>query len=247
MKQPLKVLSTSLGVMLVGHMLLTPAAGAAEAADAGPQLVEWSNEDVKVYFDPIVDWSLPDIQAAAAATPEPTQTPQPGSGTASSASGSTVVVNNHYGGYGGSFGWDDLLLYHLIANAVTPYSSTRWVADHRTYYYKTNQSYVPKTYNNTTFANRSTTKTPTTSSGTGAFTTKKSKSASAAKTTTGSAANTSKTTSAGSGSSSGSSKTSSSSSSMSGSKASSSSSKSSSAKSGSIGGKSSGFSSSSGS
>jgi hypothetical protein len=219
--KPLKVLSTSLGLMLAGHLLLTPALSVEAAAPsptptntaaASPKLVEWSNEEVKAYYNPSVDWSIPiPKQEVAGKQTAPTPTASPGTTGGSS----PTVVNNHYGGYGGGFGWDDLLLYHMIFNRGSSYSSSGWVNNRPAYDYRTNQPYKPQTYTNRTFANQPSAEMtkPRTNSRTGSFSTNRS---------------------------------SSNPSSVSGSSSSSSSSKSTSSSSGSIGGKSSGFSSSSG-
>lgn len=217
MKRPLKVLSTSLSLILLGQMLLgTAQAAETPSANAGSsKLVEWSNEDVKAYYDPQVDWSLPIPPDKGLVAPSPTATP-------STTGGSTapIIVNQVSGG---GFGWDDLLLYHLIFNTVSPYSSSSWGNNHRSYYYRSNTPYVNKTYQPSSFTNRSTTKTPTTSSGSGTFTSNSNKSSTTKSGTTGSSVSGSNTS--GSTSSSGS--------------------KSTSTSTGSIGGKSSGFSSSS--
>ncbi|KRF03545.1 hypothetical protein ASG89_01900 [Paenibacillus sp. Soil766] len=212
MKRPLKVLSASLTFILAGQLLLgTVQAAETPSSNAGSsKLVEWSNEDVKAYYDPQVDWSLPIPSDKGLAAPTPTPTP-------STTGGSTapIIVNQVSGG---GFGWDDLLLYHLIFNTVSPYSSSSWGNNHRSYYYRSNTPYVNKSYQPSSFTNRSTTKTPTTSSGSGTFTSNSNKSSTTTKSST-------------------------SGSSVSGS--STSGSKSTSTSSGSIGGKSSGFSSSS--
>lgn len=169
MKRPLKVLSTSLGLILMGQMFLLSAHGAeSPSPGAGAsKLVEWSSEDVKAYYDAAVDWSLPVPAEKNATSPSPTPTPASG-GTA------PIIVNQVSGGNG--FGWDDLLLYHLIFNRVSPYSSNTWGSNHRSYYYRSNTPYVTKTYQPSTFSNKSTTKTPTTSTGSGTFTSNKSSS-----------------------------------------------------------------------
>lgn len=219
MKRPLKVLSTSLSLILLGQMLLgTAQAAETPAANAGAsKLVEWSNEDVKAYYDPQVDWSLPVPPDKGLAAPSPSPSPTP----STSGGSTTPIIVNHVSGSG--FGWDDLLLYHLIFNTVSPYSSSSWGNNHRSYYYRSNTPYVNKTYQPSSFTNRSTTKTPTTSSGSGTFTSNSNKSSTTKSGTTGSSVSGSNT---------------------SGTK-SSTSSKSTSTSSGSIGGKSSGFSSSS--
>jgi hypothetical protein len=194
-KRPLKVLSTSLSLILLGHMLLGTAQ-AAETPSPNPgstKLVEWSNEDVKAYYDPQVDWRLPIPPDKGLAAPSPTPTP-------STTGGSTapIIVNQVSGG---GFGWDELLLYHLIFNTVSPYSSSSWGNNHRSYYYRSNTPYVNKTYQPSSFTNRSTTKTPTTSSGSGTFTSNSNKSSTSTKSgTTGSSVSGSKSTSTSSGS-----------------------------------------------
>jgi hypothetical protein len=199
-KRPLKVLSTSLSLILLGHMLL----GAAQAAEtpspntSSSKLVEWSNEDVKAYYDPQVDWRLPIPPDKGLAAPSPTPTPVT---TGSSASSSSTVIVNQVSGSGSGFGWDDLLLYHLIFNTVSPYSSSSWGNNHRSYYYRSNTPYVNKTYQPSSFTNRSTTKAPTTSSGSGTFTSNSNKSSTTTKSgTTGSSVSGSKSTSTSSGS-----------------------------------------------
>ncbi|TXK75855.1 hypothetical protein [Paenibacillus sp. N3.4] len=272
MKRPLKVLSTSLGFLLVGQMLISqafaveaPSSGTAQAGAS--KLVEWSSDEVKAYYDPAVDWSLPIPPNNQLSNPTPT--PQADSGTTGSGASTSPIIINQVS-HGGGFGWDDLLLYHLIFNRVSPYSSSNWGNNHRSYNYRSNTPYVTKTYEANSFSNRSATKTPTTSSKTGTFTTNKSSSSkttgSSSGTSTGSSTGSSNGSGTGStggsnkssvaGSSNGSSSgsgvssskgtgTSGSSGSTTSSSSSSSSSKSTSTSSGSIGGKSSGFSSSS--
>ena len=219
MKRPLKVLSASLSLFLLGQMLLVSAQAAETPSTntGSSKLVEWSNEEVKAYYDPQVDWSLPIPADKSSVSPSPTSTPSTSSGTGGSSA--PIIVNQVSGG---GFGWDDLLLYHLIFNTVSPYSSNSWGSNHRSYYYRSNTPYVNKTYQPSSFTNRSTTKTPTTSSGSGTFTSNKSSTTTKSGTTGSSviSSNSSGSTS-------------------------SSSSKSTSTSSGSIGGKSSGFSSSS--
>lgn len=232
MKRPLKVFSASISLVLVGQLLLLPAYAAETPAPntASSKLVEWSSDEVKAYFDPAVDWNLPVPPAAGAASPSPSPTPIAGSGGSTGGSTAPIIVNNYGGGSG--FGWDDLLLYHLIFNSPSPYSSSNWGSSHRSYYYRSNTPYVTKSYQPSTFSNRSTTKAPTTSSGTGTFTTNKSSSSTTKSGTTGNIG-TGTTGNTGSVSSSGTSS------------GTTSSSKSTSTSTGSIGGKSSGFSSSS--
>ncbi|MFC5452000.1 hypothetical protein [Paenibacillus aestuarii] len=239
MKRPFKVVTASVGLLLASQLFIYPQTPAIAAGT--PSLVEWSNDEVKAYYDAAVDWSLP-IQAAekdSSASPSPTPSAAVGGSTVTSSGTAPIIVNHSYGG---GFGWDDLLLYHLIFNSGSPYSSSTWVSNHTTYNYRSNTPYVTKTYQGNSFSNRSVAKSPTTSSGKGTFSTNKS----SASTTTGTST---KSTSSSSTSSSNSAKTSTGSSSSvstgSSSSSSSGSSKSTSTSSGSIGGKSSGFSSSS--
>ena len=111
------------------------------------------------------------IIGAASASPSPSPTPTPSTGGITA----PIIVNQVSGG---GFGWDDLLLYHLIFNTVSPYSSSSWGNNHRSYYYRSNTPYVNKTYQPSSFTNRSTTKTPTTSSGSGTFKSNKASSSS---------------------------------------------------------------------
>ncbi|CAN7679742.1 hypothetical protein LJR153_005378 [Paenibacillus sp. LjRoot153] len=219
MKRPLKVLSASLSLILFSQMLWVSAQAAEtpSPSTSSSKLVEWSNEDVKAYYDPQVDWSLPIPPDKSLAAPSPSPSPTP---STTGSSNAPIIVNQVSGN---GFGWDDLLLYHLIFNTVSPYSSSSWGNNHRSYYYRSNTPYVNKTYQPSSFTNRSTTKTPTTSSGSGTFTSNSNKSSTTTKGTTGSSV--SGSNASGSTSTSGS--------------------KSTSTSSGSIGGKSSGFSSSS--
>ncbi|MBA2944099.1 hypothetical protein HZF08_38145 [Paenibacillus sp. CGMCC 1.16610] len=239
MKRPLKVFSASISLVLVGQLLLLPVNAAETPAPntASSKLVEWSTDEVKAYFDPAVDWNLPVPPTAGTASPSPSPTPTAGSG--STGGGTAPIVVNNYGGGGSGFGWDDLLLYHLIFNSPSPYSSSSWGSSHRSYYYRSNTPYVTKTYQPSSFSNRSTTKAPTTSSGTGTFTTNKSSSSNTKSGTTGSTKSTGSTGNVGSTGNTGSVSSSGTSSGTT------SGSKSTSTSTGSIGGKSSGFSSSS--
>ncbi|MDT2235151.1 hypothetical protein P7H16_00375 [Paenibacillus larvae] len=56
-RKPLKVLSTSLGIILAANLLLLPTAHAEGSSE--PKLVEWSNENVKKFFDANTDWNIP--------------------------------------------------------------------------------------------------------------------------------------------------------------------------------------------
>lgn len=191
----LKVLSTSLGIMLAGHLLLAPGIHAETANGTAPQLVEWSSDEVKAYFNPSIDWNIPVPFEQKEGQASPTPSATPASGGTSNGSAPVIIQNN--GGFGGGFGWDDLLLYHMIFNRGSLYSSSNWVNSRPSYDYRTNTPYVPKTYSSGSFTNSPITKTPTTSSGTGSFTTNKSSSSSSSSSNTGSS---SKSTSSSSGS-----------------------------------------------
>ncbi|MNI12850.1 hypothetical protein D3C73_660550 [compost metagenome] len=187
--KPFKVLSTSLGIMLAGHLILASTLLAADTAAVKPQLVEWSSDEVKAYFDSSLDWNLPLPKDQAG---QPTASPAP--------EGSPIIINN------GGFGWDDLLLYHMIFNMGSPYSSKSWSSKRPYYDVKTNKAYKPKTYDAGTFQNKPSTKTktPNTSSGSGSFTTNKSSTNKSSNTTgsstTSSSGSSSKSTSTSSGS-----------------------------------------------
>jgi hypothetical protein len=201
--KPLKVLSTSLGLMLAGHLLLSPVLSAESATPsptnssaANPKLVEWSSEEVKAYYNPNVDWSIP-LPKQEVPAKEGQATPTPITGTTGGASAPIIIQNG--GGFGGGFGWDDLLLYHMIFNSGNSYSSRSWASSRPSYDYRTNQPYVPQNYSNRTFANQPTANmtTPRTNSRTGSFSTNKS---SASGSTKSSSSSSSKSTSSSSGS-----------------------------------------------
>ncbi|MGW9125725.1 hypothetical protein ACWGPW_12045 [Paenibacillus chitinolyticus] len=241
--KPLRVLNTSLGVVLAANLLLVPAVYA-ESKAAEPQIIEWSNEDVKTYFDPSADWNIPLPEQldkpGAGATPTPT--PSGGVGTGGTGAGvgtaAPIVYNN-------GLNWTDLMLYHLIFNSGGSYSSSGWSSSRPSYDYRTKKPYSVPTYDSTKFQNKQTansTVKPKTSNTTGAFNSKSTinsrNNSSKSSSTTGSSSTGKSSTSSGSSS------TKSGTSSSSGSVSSGSSSKSSSSSSGSIGGKSGGFSSS---
>lgn len=257
---PMKVLSTSLGAVLVANLLFSPGLlndRPAYAEAAQPTLAEWSSEDVKSYFDPAVDWSLPELQdekEAGAGTGGSGATGAAATGAAAngavsgtSSTSPTIVYR------GGGFGWDDLLLYHLLFNRGGSYSSGAWHRSYPAYDTRTNQPYQPKTYSTGSFQNKQVPGSkvkPKTTVSSGTFSTKSGSKSTGSTTDTktsgvvpGSAGSGKSTTGSSSGSTSGKSTTGSSSGITSG--KSSSSSKSSSTKSGSIGGKSGGFSGSS--
>ncbi|MGG6311439.1 hypothetical protein [Paenibacillus macerans] len=151
--KPIRVLSTSLGIALLANAFLIPSGGASAASSGTtadePKLVAWSTEEVKQYFDKNVDWNIPlPIDEEGQAEGEGA-----GTGEASGGSGGTTVVNN-YGGYHSGFGWDDMLLYHLLFNSGSNYSSSRWYDNHRGYYAGSSTPYKPKTYSSDTFQNK---------------------------------------------------------------------------------------------
>ncbi|MGE6228801.1 hypothetical protein [Paenibacillus chitinolyticus] len=239
--KPLRVLNTSLGVVLAANLLLVPAVYA-ESKAAEPKIIEWSNEDVKTYFDPSADWSIPLPEQLDKPGATPTPTPSAGVGTGGTGAGvgtAAPVVYNH------GLDWTDLMLYHLIFNSGGSYSSSGWSSSRPSYDYRTKKPYSVPTYDSTKFQNKQTansTVKPKTSNTTGAFNSKSTinsrNNSSKSSSTTGSSSTGKSSTSSGSTS------TKSGTSSSSGSVSSGSSSKSSSSSSGSIGGKSGGFSSS---
>ncbi|UQZ37484.1 hypothetical protein C2I18_11140 [Paenibacillus sp. PK3_47] len=164
--KPLRVLSTSLGIALLANALFVPGgAGASGSAGGEPELVSWSTEEVKAYFDKNVDWNIPYPEEGTEETVQ--------EGTGVSTSGGTTVINN-YGGYSSGFGWDDLLLYHMLFNSGSYYSSRGWYNDRPTYYGGTRTTYRPPTYNSGSFQNRpvagSVAKPKTSTSSTGSIT-----------------------------------------------------------------------------
>ncbi|EES74542.1 hypothetical protein POTG_00822 [Paenibacillus sp. oral taxon 786 str. D14] len=153
--KPIRVLSTSLGIALLANAFLIPGAGATAAgsdtsADE-PKLVAWSTEEVKQYFDKNVDWNIPlPAEEDEEASGETLGGGSADGANASNGSGGTTVINH----YGGGFGWDDMLLYHLLFNSGSSYSSSRWYDNHRGYYAGTSTPYKPKTYSSETFQNK---------------------------------------------------------------------------------------------
>ncbi|HEY4429987.1 MAG TPA: hypothetical protein VGN87_03005 [Paenibacillus sp.] len=164
--KPIRVLSTSLGIALLANAMFIPGGAAASANTSGdePQLVSWSTEEVKAYFDKNVDWNIPYPEGAQ-------EVEQEGQGVVTS-NGTTVV--NNYGGYHSGFGWDDLLLYHMLFNSGANYSSRGWSKDRPTYYGGTRTTYKPPTYNSEKFQNKkvpgSVVKPKTSTSSTGSIT-----------------------------------------------------------------------------
>ncbi|MDO3409953.1 hypothetical protein QWJ34_09285 [Saccharibacillus sp. CPCC 101409] len=167
------MLSTSLGLALIANAAFIPGGALASGTSGGsgssePKLTEWSTDEVKQYYDPSVDWSLP-ITEEQLQEEEQTTAPAAGTGDSSEA----TVVNNYYGGYGSGFGWDDMLLYHFLFNNAGVYSSRGWYDGRRGYYAGTSTPYTPRTYSSGSFQNRQVTGStvrPKTSTSTGKIT-----------------------------------------------------------------------------
>jgi hypothetical protein len=175
--KPPKVLSTTLGlVLLAGSAGSMGASAAAPSASPSPSpspsggqpspvLVEWSTEEVKAFYDPVMDWNLPELQDQGAAGAGSASSA--GSGSAPAGSGGTTII--HQSG----FGWDDLLLYHLIFNRGSSYSASSWGASHPSYYASTGKVYNRTSYDENRFQNRPTTGSsirPKTTTGSGSIT-----------------------------------------------------------------------------
>lgn len=147
--KPIRILSTSLGIALLANALFVPSAtgasGSTNTTGEEPQLVSWSTEEVKAYFDKNVDWNIPYPDEG---TKEVVQQEQ----GAVTSNGTTVV--NNYGGNNSGFGWDDLLLYHMLFNSGSNYSSRGWYKDRPTYYAGTKNTYKPSAYSNDKFQNK---------------------------------------------------------------------------------------------
>ncbi|MFD0712950.1 hypothetical protein [Paenibacillus sp. GCM10027626] len=146
--KPLRVLSTSLGIALLAHALLGGGAAVSASTEgdgaAGPKLLEWSTEEVKAFYDPSADWNLPLLEQE-----EETSSPA-GSGASGSGSGMTGGTTIVHSG----FGWSDLLLYHLIFNRGSAYSSSGWYAGNRAYDARTGSPYKPQKYSAESFQNK---------------------------------------------------------------------------------------------
>lgn len=151
--KPLRVLSTSLGIALLAHAALAPGLVAADTAGTvdEPRLVAWSNEEVKKYFDPRTDWSLPALETLIECE-EPGKEDDAAAACEDEGAGTAQTNTMHYVNSG--FGWDDLLLYHLLFNRGSSYSSSSWYKKHKTYYPGTKNVYTPPTYNNKLFTNK---------------------------------------------------------------------------------------------
>lgn len=177
-QRQLKVLSTSLGVALAANLLMIPfGTGQAIAAQAEPpKLTEWSTEEVKAYFDPSADWNIPFVK-------EEKEAGGTGGSAFSSggANGGAATAGFHGTGESsqpivtrdGGFGWDDILLYHMIFNSGRPYSSSSWATSGKVFDTRTNKPYRAKSFSSDTFQNRpvvNSTVRPFTSKGTGTVT-----------------------------------------------------------------------------
>lgn len=164
--KPIRVLSTSLGIALLANAMFIPGGAAASANTTGeePQLVSWSTEEVKAYFDKNVDWNIP--------YPEDAQEVEQEAQGVVTNNGTTVV--NNYGGYNSGFGWDDLLLYHMLFNSGANYSTRGWYKERPTYYGGTRTTYKAPTYSSDKFQNKkvpgSVVKPKTSTSSTGSIT-----------------------------------------------------------------------------
>ena len=181
--KPLKVLSTSLGIALLANVLVSagpsnsaaaetstpsPSASASSAAAAAPVLTEWSTEAVKAYFDPSIDWNIPlPGDEAQEEDDESTETTGAAGGSGGGGGGTTIVHTSS------GFGWDDLLLYHLIFNRGSSYSSTTYYGSHPAYDARSGQAYKPASYDSESFRNKAvvgSTVRPKTSNTTGSIT-----------------------------------------------------------------------------
>lgn len=177
-QKQLKVLSTSLGVALAANLLMIPfGTGQAIAAQSeSPKLTEWSTEEVKAYFDPSADWNIPFVkeEKKAGQTGESVPSSSGTNGSAGTAgfhgtgeSSQPIVIRD------GGFGWDDILLYHMIFNSGRPYSSSSWATSGKVFDTRTNKPYRAKSFSSDTFQNRPVVNSsvrPFTSKGTGSVT-----------------------------------------------------------------------------
>ncbi|OPA80433.1 hypothetical protein BVG16_06800 [Paenibacillus selenitireducens] len=154
--KPLRVLSTSLGIALLANVFLLPSDVNMASAEPNtsqsttePVLVEWSNDDVKKYFDAAVDWNIPSLVSDKQGTEEEGDQGGAGGSSGGSSGGGTTVVHTTSG-----FGWNDLLLYHLIFNRGSTYSSNSWYSNHTAYDTRSGNVYKPQKYGASTFQNR---------------------------------------------------------------------------------------------
>jgi hypothetical protein len=179
--KPLRILSTSLGLVLVANMLFAPAVYGETATPTPsqstanqPKLTEWSSEEVKKYYDPNVDWNIP---LPANDSKDQSQTSGSADTNANGNSNSTVIVNNGGGGFGGGIGFTELLLFHMMFNRGGAYSSSQWYDRRPVFDPGTSRPYQAKSFNSDTFQNRPTAGSsvrPSTSQKSGTFSTKSS-------------------------------------------------------------------------
>ncbi|XEC97267.1 hypothetical protein AB6A23_12360 [Paenibacillus tarimensis] len=155
--KPLKVLSTSLGIVLLANAVSASGAYGQSVTSANqggandPVLIEWSSEEVKSFFDPTVDWTLP-LSISEQESQEEAEGGSAGSenqGGSGAETGGTTVIHT-----GSGFGWDDLLLYHLIFNRGGMYSSSTWHTNHKSYNPRTGTAYKPQSYGSGSFQNK---------------------------------------------------------------------------------------------
>lgn len=171
--KPLKVLSTSLGVALAANLLMSSSAMGQQSAAPSDQakLVEWSTEEVKQYFDANMDWNIPvpeEKQSEGNSVGSSTGSGSGSSGGGSPSGGSSHTTYVHHGG----FGWDDMLLYHMIFNRGSAYSSSSWSSGGSVYDTRTNSPYRTKSFSSDSFQNRPVVNSrvrPTTSNGSGSI------------------------------------------------------------------------------
>jgi hypothetical protein len=183
--KPLRILSTSLGLVLVANMLFAPAVFGETASPTPspsaanqPKLTEWSSEAVKKYYDPNVDWNIPlpvEVNKGQTNKSGSTDTNTNTNGN----SNSTVIVNNGGGGFGGGIGFTELLLFHMMFNRGGSYSSSQWYDRRPVFDPGTSRPYQAKSFNSDTFQNRPTAGSsvrPSTSQKSGTFSTNSSSS-----------------------------------------------------------------------
>jgi hypothetical protein len=184
--KPLRILSTTLGIALVANMLLMSNVYGETASPTpanGPKLVEYSSDQVKKYYDPSVDWNIPVPFDDKGQPKEGVQLGTNTSGTQGN-SNNTTIINNGGGYGGGGIGWTELLLFHMIFNSGSSFSSNRWNNSRPVFNPGTNRPYQAKSFTSETFQNKPTTGSsvrPKTSSSSGTFSTKSSKSSSSTK------------------------------------------------------------------
>lgn len=142
--KPLKVLSTTLGAALLANVIFGTNAFATEVEYGGeeePKLISWTTEEVKAYFDPVADWELP-FSGISGEEEE-------GVNGAEEATGGATVSKP-----GSSFGWDDLLLYHMLFSVGRSYSSKKWHEHRPSFYSSSKAAYVPMSYTSDYFQNK---------------------------------------------------------------------------------------------